>query len=327
MTPKINRLSQDNWHYATLQNIFDQELFAKICSGLSIVKWKEASKSFYLQREEDLRCNQYYQEIFSKDVCNEIIKNMELFFCEKFAHEFDITAHQMIDGDYIGIHTDSNDYGESHRLTLMLNESWSIEQGGILLALNENSLKNIQHAWLPMANTGFVFEIGEHSYHAVTPIKGKMPRYSIIFTFKKQECSEIKKSFWTSFPLISDLKHAISTASYMGIGEATFNSKYIAKRFRSIKDFNLYIDGYLENVPSGFTYKNNNSINVDQNGVQSKGTDKERIDNISQLKRIPPIIIVKRANGTFVLVDGSHRLSYAKDNDIDISVIIYHEIG
>ena len=326
MIPKINRLSQENWHYAALQDVFDQKLFIEICNGLSTVKWKEASKSFYLQREEDLRCNKYYQEIFSKDICNEIIKNMELFFCEKFKHEFDITAHQMIDGDYIGVHTDSNVYGESHRLTLMLNESWSLEQGGVLLALNENSLQNIQHAWLPMANTGFAFEISDNSYHAVTPIKGVTPRYSIVFTFKKQESSKIKKSFWTSFPLISDLKHAISTASYMGIGKATFHSKYIAKRFRSIQDFNLYIDQYLENVPPGFSYKNNNSINVDQNGVQSKATDKERIDNISQLKRIPPIILVKRENGTFVLVDGSHRLSYAKDNDIDISVIIYHEV-
>ena len=204
--------SQDSWHCATLQDIFDKEFFVKICSGLSTIKWIEAKKSFYIQREENLRLNKYYQNIFSKDICIEIIEKMELFFDEKFEHEFEITAHQMLDGDYIGIHTDSNPYGESHRLTLMLNDSWDLDQGGILLALNGNSLKDIRDAWLPIANTGFIFEISESSYHAVTPIKGNVPRYSIIFTFKKRQGAKIQKSVWSSFPLVGDLKHATSTA-------------------------------------------------------------------------------------------------------------------
>jgi hypothetical protein len=59
--------------------------------------------------------------------------------------------------------------------------------------------------------------------------------------------------------------------------------------------------------------------------ISAKGSDKERIDNISLLKRVPPIIIVKQKNGAFVLVDGSHRLSYAKDNEMDICAVIYQE--
>jgi hypothetical protein len=94
LTAKINKLSQDSWHCATLQDIFDKEFFVKICSGLSTIKWIEAKKSFYIQREENLRLNKYYQNIFSKDICIEIIEKMELFFDEKFEHEFEITAHR-----------------------------------------------------------------------------------------------------------------------------------------------------------------------------------------------------------------------------------------
>ena len=147
---KIARLSQDHWHCATLKDIFDNEFLIKIVDGLSTINWVEAKKSFYTQREENLRLNKYYQEVFSEDICNDIIEKMQFFFDEKFEIGFDITAHQMLDGDFIGIHTDSNPYGESHRLTLMLNESWSVDQGGVLLALNGNSLKDIRDAWLPI---------------------------------------------------------------------------------------------------------------------------------------------------------------------------------
>lgn len=325
LTAKINKLSQDVWHCATLQDVFEKEFFEKIRSGLPTIKWMEAKKKFYIQREENLKLNKYYQDIFSKNICDDLVKKLEFFFGEKFESEFEITAHQMLDGDYIGIHTDANPYGESHRLTLLLNEAWHLDQGGILLTLSNNNLKNIRDAWLPIANTGFIFEINEKSYHAVTPIKGNTPRYSIVFTFKKLHTAKIPKSIWSSFPFVSDVKHATSTAKFMGIDECTFHSKYTTKLFGSTQDFLSYVDDNLDNAPTGLSYKNGRSINVDQNGLQSKGTDKDRVDAISNLKRIPPIILVRKKNGVYALVDGSHRLSYAKDNEMDICAVIYQE--
>lgn len=63
-------------------------------------------------------------------------------------------------------------------------------------------------------------------------------------------------------------------------------------------------------------------MNVNEFGVQVKGTDEERINKISELKNIPPIIMVEK-NSEYTLVDGSHRLSFAKDNNLDISVALY----
>lgn len=325
ITTKIARLSQDDWHCATLENIFEEKILNEIILNLSDISWTEAKKNFYIQREANLNSHDSYKSIFSEHVSRNILKSVEMFFDEEFEEKFDIVAHKMIDGDYIGIHTDTNIYGESHRLTLMLNESWTLEQGGILLSLKNNSLKNIRDAWLPIANTGFLFEITDKSYHAVTPIKGHIPRYSVIFTFKKINNNCKKKSLWSSFPLTTDLSHAISTASFIGINNNTFNDKYTIKKFSSIAEFEFYIGGVLDNAPTGFSYKNGNSINVDQNGNQSKGSDQDRINTIKLLKRIPPIIIVKRVNGCFTLVDGSHRLSFAKDNNLDLCVAFYEE--
>jgi len=327
MTAKLTRLSQDDWHCATLEDIFEKDFFLNIQNGLSSIKWVEAKKDFYIQREANLRHNEYYKDIFSSSVCEKIKKNIELFFDKKFEIDFDITAHKMISGDYIGIHTDANPYGESHRLTVMLNDLWDIAQGGVLLTLNGSNLSEVRDAWLPTANTGLLFEIGEKSYHAVTPVKGDFPRYSIIFTFKKVQDVNYKKSPWSPFPLIKDLTHAASTASLMGINESIFYQNYIGKKFISLQEFSMYVDNRLDNAPIGFSYKNGRSINVDQNGIQSKGSDRQRIDKIHKLKRIPPIIIVKRKNGSYVLVDGSHRLSYAKDHNMDIHVVFYQEGG
>ena len=66
-------------------------------------------------------------------------------------------------------------------------------------------------------------------------------------------------------------------------------------------------------------------MNVDQNGFQFKGPDSARVDAIATLRRIPPIIVVKRKSGDYTLVDGSHRLSYASDQKTGVAIIVFQE--
>lgn len=323
-TARIVKLSQDHWPCAAMQNILTPEIYRKVIEGIGTISWEQAQKDFYLQREADLSINRYYKDLFSPSLLSEIKRGMEHFFDVHLQDNVDIVAHKMIKGDYIGIHTDENPYGETHRLTVMLNREWSQEMGGVFMSLNGRSLTDLRDAWLPLANTGFAFEISSQSFHAVSPILTETPRYCLIFTFKKSNNTNCTP--WVPFVLSSDVDNATSTASHMGISPATFSGSYEIEYFDSKAEFLRFINGALNNAPQNLSYRNSNSINVDQTGEQRKGTDEERISLIKALRRIPLPIIVRRKDNSYTLVDGSHRLSYAFDELGHFACAIFAEV-
>ena len=325
LAPRIAKLSQDAWQYASLEQVFEGEFYANLERGLEQVRWEVAQRSFYLQREANLMEYDHYRSLFDPDVRREISGKVGEFFGARVGEDFSVVGHKMVEGDYIGIHTDENAFGERYRLTVMLNHEWTIEDGGVLLSLRGRSLRDTRDAWLPLANTGFLFEIGPDSYHAVSPIKGRNPRFSLILTFKRADQATCRSSRWTLFPLREDVEHARATARHMGISEDVFLGEYESLRFSSGTEFSSRFPDGVDNCPNGFTYRGGSSINVDQNGVQSKGSDESRIAAISTLLRIPPIIMVRRASGRTVLVDGSHRLSFAMDSGGELAVALYNE--
>ncbi len=323
-TAKIAKVSQDDWKYAALQDIFDDATYDLILIGLNTIDWVEATKEFYIQRESNLIHNKYFCELFTPQILKNIKLSMESLFKVRLSESVSIVAHKMIKGDYIGAHTDINELGESHRLTIMLNDDWDYSLGGVFMTLDSNSLKSIRDAWLPISNTGIAFEISEFSMHAVSPITTDRPRYSLIFTFKK--IGDKKRIPWIPFVLTSDLESAVSTASYMGINSKTFDGNYEVVHFETINEFRNFLKSELQNVPKDFSYASGKSINVDHTGKQRKGSDQERIESIKRLETIPPPIIVNRKDGSFVLVDGSHRISYANDVLGNLTCAFFHEI-
>jgi hypothetical protein len=46
---------------------------------------------------------------------------------------------------------------------------------------------------------------------------------------------------------------------------------------------------------------------------------------VRRLRRIPPVLVVRRKSGRFCLVDSSHRLSYASDNGMSVGVAVFDE--
>lgn len=325
LNARLARLSQDDWCYAATRFVFSDGFYRALVAGLDGLKWTEATQSFYKQREVNLKDSTYYQALFDGRARESISRTVGSFFGVEVGADFDIAAHKMINGDYIGVHTDENRQGETHRMTVTLNDSWSVTDGGVLLALKGGALDSIRDAWLPTANNGFLFEISERSFHAVTPIVGSKPRYSLIITFKRKGDRASSSTQWSPFPLNSDVQNAVSTAGHMGIEAITFEGAYRFVEFESIKGLKGLVGGQLHNTPTGWSYSQGSSINVDQHGRQPKGTDSERIAVIEQLRRIPPVLIVKRINGDFVLVDGSHRLSQAVDKETTVGVVIFDE--
>lgn len=322
---RIARLSQDDWLCAAVCNVFSKDFYDQLVRGLDGLEWAEAVQSFYRQREVNLNESAYYVRLFDEQVRIRIAGSLGAFFGVRLSANFDVAAHKMITGDCIGVHTDANAFGETHRMTVTLNDGWSIAEGGVLLALNNGTLASVRDAWLPTANNGFLFEISETSYHAVTPIVGPRPRYSLILTFKCDDQGSASKQIWTPFALQSDLVDATSTAGHMGISAGTFDAGYHFIEFNTVDALRAFVGGHLENTPARWSYSNGTSINVDEHGRQSKGTDENRIEVVQSLRRIPPVIVVRRKSGRCVLVDGSHRLSYANDNGISVGVAVFDE--
>lgn len=325
LTARMERVSQDDWSCAAVSNVFPLHFYQQIVSGLPELKWAEAAKDFYRQREVNLADNAHFRALFNVQVRGQIVHAIGSFFGVTLGANFDIAAHKMITGDYIGVHTDANQFGETHRMTITLNDGWTVEEGGVLLALNGGGLNSLRDAWLPTANNGFLFAISQNSYHAVTPIVGMRPRYSLILTFKRVNHETKKGPTWTPFVLQSDLQSATVTAGYMGISVSTFDKPYKYVEFDSVDGLRDFVKNQLDNAPSHWTYQQGSSINVDQFGNQPKGTDADRVAVVSQLRRIPPLLLVRRKSGQYCLVDGSHRLSHATDRRMGIGIAIFDE--
>lgn len=322
---RIARVSQDDWPCAAVCNVFSPHFYSLILRGLDGLKWTDAVQHFYRQREVNLSGNSYYDELFNEQVRIRMVRSVGSFFGVKLNVDFDIAAHKMLTGDFIGVHTDANDLGETHRLTVTLNDSWSASDGGVLLALNRGDLTSIRDAWLPTANNGFLFEISETSYHAVSPIVGIRPRFSLILTFKAVDREHPRGQTWTPFALQDDIDSATLTAGHMGITGSTFENPYEFIEFATVSALRDFVGDRLDNAPSLWSYRRGTSINVDLQGHQPRGSDDARLRAVSQLRRIPPIVLVRRKSGSFCLVDGSHRLSHANDHAMRIGVAVFEE--
>ncbi|MFO1397404.1 MAG: 2OG-Fe(II) oxygenase family protein [Burkholderiales bacterium] len=318
-------MSQDDWACAAIANVFSDSFYGQLVQGLASITWSEAVQEFYRQREADLRGITCYDELFNEYTRAVIAGAVGRFFGMPISPDFDVAAHKMIPGDFIGVHTDANTFRETHRMTITLNDNWSVDEGGVLLALNGGDLRSIRDAWLPTANNGFLFEVSERSFHAVTPVIGKRPRYSLILTFKALQERRPDRRSWVPFVLEADLEDARSTALHMGISYETFSCPYQYLEFDDSAAFRSFLGGRLENAPDEWSYRHGYSVNVDELGRQPKGTDEERLAIVYSLRRIPPIIVVRRKSHQYCLVDGSHRLSLANDDGMSIGVALFDE--
>lgn len=325
LNTRLERVSQDDWSCAAVRSVFSTVFYSQLVAGLNNLEWSEAIQTFYRQREVNLQGDPYYDALFNDQVRVRIAHSVGLFFGENVSIDFDVAAHKMINGDYIGPHTDANDHGETHRLTVTLNDGWEASDGGVLLSLNDGALSSIRDAWLPTANNGFLFEISEQSYHAVSPIVGQRPRYSLILTFKRLGDSSVNKPVWMPFVLQGDLEDAMSTAAHMGISAHTFEDSYQFFEFPTVAELRTFVGAKLDNSPTQWSYRHGKSMNVDQHGRQPKGTDDERTAVVRRLRRIPPILLVRRKTGQFCLVDGSHRLCHANDKQTSIGIAVFDE--
>lgn len=329
MNPVLVTLPENGRFGAAMKRILPAPMLSVLLARLETVEWHEARREFYRQREENLTSHPAFADVFDLAARCRIAADVGSFFDAEIDPQFDVAAHKMIRGDYIAPHTDENDGGECYRLTVTLNEGWRADEGGILLVLRDSDVRSVRDAWLPTQNNGLLFRIGPDSYHAVTPVTSDRARLSLVFTFKDglrgDKAALPSTEPWYPFPWEPDLKDAAETAVAEGIARATFDGSYRMARFASARELRAAL-GVLENAPRTLSYTTDRGArNVDAGGEQPKGTDTVRMRVMEEYARLPPIAIVRRRCGGHILVNGSHRLSYAVDNGWPIVAAVFEE--
>jgi hypothetical protein len=297
-TARIFDWSDEDWNFAFLCDALPPDIYTELVDGLETIEWREASTSFYTQREANLATNDYYRTVLSPDRLGGIRALVEDFFGCEVERKIEVAAHQLVCGDQIGIHSDCNSLGETHRLTIHLNRDWGQEQGGVLVALRDRDFSTATHAWLPRANTGFLFEIGCRSFHAVTSVQGVAPRYSIVFTFRAKRtgaAAVVPLKRWLPFPVVSDLESASAACERLGIG-----AKALEGNFRyATRDEIL---GMAADQP----------WRASEYPPAADGS-------------LAPIIAVQKRDGRLVVVEGAHRLPHADDTLDRVRVAVFRQ--
>lgn len=169
--------------------------------GLSLLEWFETeapwwqnNKVFYESFGIDffdinMHIPTEFKILKSDDLLKIIKKHLEKTFNTNLSETFHLSAHKLIPGYRIGIHTDFGEYDYTHRFLIQLNRGWRLEYGGILMLFDEEYPSNISSSYryyLPQPFSAVGFEISPISFHAVSEVMTG-ERYTLCFSFKKKE--------------------------------------------------------------------------------------------------------------------------------------------
>lgn len=143
---------------------------------------------FYELYDLDLRSAQLPErlKVFVEDsFLEDLRKRTGRLLSARLGSKIDVTAHKMLSGCRIKIHTDFGPQGQTHRVLVHLNRGWKAENGGLLMLLdgerpspNSNKLK----CYVPHHRRAIGFEISPNSFHAVSTIVAG-ERYALTFSF------------------------------------------------------------------------------------------------------------------------------------------------
>jgi len=123
--------------------------------------------------------------LIERSFLEELRKAVERLLSAQLGSKIDVTAHKMVPGCRVGIHTDYGSLGQTHRLLVHLNRGWKAENGGLLMFFDEEhpsgESRNLR-CYSPHHRRAIGFEISPNSFHAVSRIVAG-DRYALCFSF------------------------------------------------------------------------------------------------------------------------------------------------
>lgn len=116
---------------------------------------------------------------------------MEALFSIELADVFSVTAHRLVPGQGIGLHTDRPLLGyESHRMVVHFGPEFRDQNGGHLLFFNSENSDDLAQAFRTVHNSAVGFELSPSSYHAVAELSGGV-RYTLVYSFWRADSLEV----------------------------------------------------------------------------------------------------------------------------------------
>ena len=110
-------------------------------------------------------------------------QRMEALFSVELADVFSVTAHRLVPGQGIGVHTDRPLLGyESHRMVVHLGPEFRDQNGGHLMFFDGPDERDFAQAFRTIHNSAVAFELSPHSFHAVGELAGGV-RYTLVYSF------------------------------------------------------------------------------------------------------------------------------------------------
>lgn len=176
----------DPFEYSLFDQIFTDHALSPLISWLKTVpSWKLTETDFYEQFEfsvDDLELPDSVAFLNQASFRDELARAISEPFGVNFHGQSSLIAHKLLPGQHIGIHNDVIDGGESHRLTIQLNEGLQDLHGGYLMLFDSGKSSDVHRILKPASNSGIAFAISAKSNHAVAQVHRGV-RFSLVFSF------------------------------------------------------------------------------------------------------------------------------------------------
>jgi len=147
--------------------------------------WKLVETDFYEQYELslfDVPLPPVFHFFTQRPFLDDLRTKVEQIFGCHLSERIDCTAHKLVPGQRIRIHTDFIPGGETHRVLIQLNRGWQESHGGILMFFNSMEASDVHRIFPPANDSAVGFAISQKSNHAVSTIHGG-ERFTLVFSF------------------------------------------------------------------------------------------------------------------------------------------------
>jgi len=148
--------------------------------------WRLVETDFYQQFEFSLRdvdIPNHLSCLGDGSLAAAVLEQMSSTFNLPLAEKVEIVAHKLNPGQRIRIHNDCLQGGETHRLVIQLNPSWTNANGGLFMVFTSANAEDVYRIIRPLHNTAVGFAISNHSHHAISTVY-REARYSLICSFR-----------------------------------------------------------------------------------------------------------------------------------------------
>lgn len=121
-------------------------------------------------------------------------RQVEALFSVSLADVYTVTAHRLVAGQGIGVHTDRPLPGyEGYRMVVHLGPACEDSSGGHLMFFHDDDIDALACGFRGVHNSAVGFELSERSFHAVGELSSGV-RYTLVYSFWRADCRDIESS-------------------------------------------------------------------------------------------------------------------------------------